>query len=92
MLEKYDPTTGASILDLQATICRVERVKALEDLPESIDRWEKKYNTYKTQVGEELYYLTRQNIFLQMLPGKLEARMRFQMHSREGRRLLHPPA
>ena len=42
MLEKYDPTTGASILDLQARKCRIDRVKTLKELPEAIGRWEKR--------------------------------------------------
>ena len=46
MLEKYDPTTGASILDLKARICRIDPVKTLKELPEAIDRWEKRYKVY----------------------------------------------
>ena len=82
MLETYDPTTGASLLDLQAKICRVERIKSFKELPESVDKWEKRYKKYRAKVGKELDDLTRQNILLQMLPPKWEQKMRFQMHTR----------
>ena len=81
-MEKYDPTTGASLLDLQAKICRVERIKSFKELPESVDKWEKRYKKYRAKVGKELDDLTRQNILLQMLPPKWEQKMRFQMHTR----------
>ena len=60
----------------------IDRVKTLKELPEAIDRWEKRYKRFSTKVGKELDDLTRQNILLQMLPSKFEARMRFQLHSR----------
>ena len=55
----------------------------MKDVPEAIDRWEKRYKTYRTKVGRELDDMTRQNILLQLLPVKYEERMRFNMHSRD---------
>ena len=55
----------------------------MKELPESIVRWEKRYNIYRTKGGKELDDLTRQNILLSMLPVKIEARMRFHMHPRD---------
>ena len=82
MLEKCDPTTGASLLDFQQKICEVKRVKNLQDLPNAIDTFEGEYRVYKAKVGKELDDLTRQNMLLRMLPMKWERQMRFTMHTR----------
>ena len=60
MLAKYDPTTGASLLDLQKRICSVKRGKTMNGVPDIIDRFEADYRVYRAKVGKEMDHLTRQ--------------------------------
>ena len=68
MLAKYDPTTGASLLDLQSNICQVKRALTIGDISNFIDKWESDYRTYLKKVGQELGDLMKQNMLLVMLP------------------------
>ena len=52
MLAKYDPTTGASLLDLQEKICVVKRAKSMSEVPDIIDKLEADYRNYRSKVGK----------------------------------------
>ena len=52
MLAKYDPTTGASLLDLQEKICVVKRAKSMSEVPDIIDKFEADYRNYRSKVGK----------------------------------------
>ena len=81
-MSTYDPTTGASLLDLQQRISMVKSGKVLADMPAIIDRFEADYRVYTQKVGKELDDLTKQNILLQALPVQWEKNLMFQMHFR----------
>ena len=82
MLTKYDPTSGASLLDLQKRICIVRRGKTLRDVPNLIDKFESDYKRFRVKVGIELSDLTLQNILLDMLPAEYDEKMRADIQMR----------
>ena len=52
MVDKYDPMSGASKLDLHKQIMVMRRVKNIRDAPGAIEDWEVRYNLYKQRTGK----------------------------------------
>ena len=65
MLGKYDPSTGASLLDLQQRIRIVRCAKALGEVPSMIDKFESDYRHYMKRVGQCIDDLTRQHYLVE---------------------------
>ena len=86
MLNKYDPLTGSTRLDLHNKITAAPtRSAALRDVPAAIERWESDYKKYLFRAGKEVDDEMKQNIILRFLPAKTEAylRMKISLNARE---------
>ena len=83
MLSKYDPLTNASLVDLQARICKVPRAQNISEVVNMIGAWEAEYRVYMKKVGQELGDLTRQNLLLALMPHQGEKSLRFRMHTQK---------
>ena len=83
MMDKYDPMSGASKLDLHRNIHIMRRVKHIRDATGAIEDWEVRYNLYKQRTGKELDDETQQNIILGAIPEKDEIQLRSNLRGRQ---------